>query len=188
MTGAAGGPVRAFLGLGSNLGDRARYLAKAVDRLGGPALRITRCSRVYESPPWGRPDQPPFLNQVLEARTTLSPHALLARCREVEHDLGRVRAERWGSRTIDVDILLYGDLVIQTPGLTVPHAEMRRRAFVLVPLHEIAPALRLSTGESVEALLAALPDRDAVRPAPGDGAPGAGGAGGSRSAPREGVR
>ncbi len=166
---AGGRPVRAFLGLGANLGDRARSLAAAVERLAsGRGLRVVRRSRVYESPAWGKTDQPPFLNQVIEVETALSPRALLRRCQEVEQALGRVRAERWGPRTIDVDVLLYGDLVAEAPGLVVPHAEIRRRAFVLAPLAEIAPGLRLPTGEAVEALLAALPDRASVRPVADD--------------------
>ncbi len=156
-------PVRAYLGLGSNMGDRPRMLASAVELLAGPDLRVVRRSRVYETPPWGKTDQPPFLNQVIEVNTALGPEALLGRCLQVEQRLGRVRAERWGPRTIDVDLLLYGDVVARRPDLTVPHPEMRRRAFVLVPLAEIAPGLRLPTGEAVEALLQGLPDRDAVR-------------------------
>lgn len=164
MTGETGtAAVIAFLGLGSNLGDRAGMLSAALSLLSGPDLRIIRTSRVYESPPWGKPDQPPFLNQVVEVETTLSPEMLLARCREIEDALGRVRRERWGPRTIDIDILLYGDLVIETSDLVVPHAELRRRAFVLVPLAEVAPALRLPTGETVQDLLTTVPDRAAVR-------------------------
>lgn len=159
--------VIAFLGLGSNLGDRAGMLSAALGLLAGPDLRVIRKSRLYESPPWGKTDQPPFLNQVAEVETTLSPEMLLARCREVEDALGRVRRERWGPRTIDIDILLYGDLVIETSDLVVPHAELRRRAFVLVPLAEVVPALRLPTGETVEDLLTMVPDRAAVRVAAG---------------------
>lgn len=155
--------VRAYLGLGSNQGDRPRLLAQAIARLEGPDLRVVRRSRVYETPPWGKTDQPAFLNQVVEVETRLEPPALLARCLDVERALGRVRRERWGPRTIDVDLLLYGAETIRTPELVVPHAELRRRAFVLVPLLELAPDLRLPTGERLEALLAALPDRAAVR-------------------------
>ncbi len=165
VTGGAG--VLAFLGLGSNLGDRARMLSAASDRLAGPDVRILRRSHVYESPPWGMTDQPLFLNQVIEVETTLPAPRLLARCREIEDALGRVRRERWGPRTIDIDILLYGDLVIQTPDLVVPHAELRRRAFVLVPLAELAPALRLPTGETLDGLLETIPDRATVRVAAG---------------------
>ena len=159
--------VRAFLGLGSNLGDRGGMLSAALGLLAGRDLRIVRTSRVYESQPWGKTDQPAFLNQVVEIETALSPHALLGRCREVEDALGRVRRERWGPRTIDIDILLYGDCVIDTPALVVPHAELRRRAFVLIPLAEVAPALRLPTGETVHDLLRAVPDRATVRAAAG---------------------
>ena len=171
MSGEPGRPekagVLAFLGLGSNLGDRAGMLTAALSLLAGGDVRIVRKSRVYESPPWGKTDQPPFLNRVIEVETTLAPEELLARCQEVEDTLGRVRRERWGPRTIDIDILLYDDLVIQTPDLVVPHADLRRRAFVLVPLAEVAPAVRLPTGETVADLLMALPDRAEVRVASG---------------------
>ncbi len=160
---AAAGRRVVFLGLGSNLGDRSRLLASAIERLAGPDLRVVRRSRIFETPPWGKTDQPFFLNQVIEVETTLTPEALLARCRDVEQTLGRVRSERWGPRTIDVDILLYGDLVLRHPDLVIPHPDLGRRAFVLVPLAEIAPGLRLPTGETVEALLESLPDRHAVR-------------------------
>lgn len=156
--------VRAYLGLGSNLGDRSRMLAQAIEALARPDLRVVRRSRIYETPPWGKTGQPSFLNQVIEVETALGPEALLARVRRIEESLGRVRAERWGPRTIDIDILLYADLAVSRPELTIPHAEMRRRAFVLVPLAEIAPGLRLPTGEPIEDLLKGLPDRDAVRP------------------------
>lgn len=164
-TGTGRAWVRAFLGLGSNLGDRAGMLSAALRMLAGPDVRVARASRVYESPPWGKTDQPAFLNQVVEIETTLSPERLLARGRQVEDALGRVRRERWGTRTIDIDILLYGDRVIDSPELVVPHAELRRRAFVLVPLAEVAPGLRLPSGETVLDLLGTLPDRAAVRAA-----------------------
>lgn len=174
MSGGAGrdgkAGVIAFLGLGSNLGDRAVTLSAALGLLAGGDLRITRESRVYESPPWGKTDQPAFLNQVVEVDTTLAPEALLARCQKIEDALGRVRRERWGPRTIDIDILLYDDLMIQTPDLVVPHPDLRRRAFVLVPLAEVAPDLRLPTGETVGDVLMAIPDRAEVRVAAGVGA------------------
>ena len=158
------GEVQSFLGLGSNQGDRAQMLARARDLLLGPRIRLAACSRVYESPPWGLTEQPWFLNQTIEIETTLSPRGLLARCQEVEQSLGRLRTVRWGPRTIDVDILLYNDVVMTAPDLVIPHPELRRRAFVLVPLAEIAPALRLPTGEALVTLLDALPDRADVRP------------------------
>ena len=156
-------PVVAFLGLGSNQGDRAGMLAQARTLLAGPDLVLLRASHLYESAPWGVPDQPWFLNQVLEVRTVLSPQALLEQCHAVEARLGRVRTKRWGPRTIDVDVLLYADLVISAASLTLPHPHLRERAFVLVPLLELAPHLRLPTGERAADLLATLPDRGGAR-------------------------
>ncbi len=166
-------PVRAFLGLGSNVGDRAYWLADAASKLEGPALSIVRRSRIYETPPWGKTDQPAFLNQVLEVETMLAPSALLARCQAVERALGRVREERWGPRVIDVDILLYGDAALRMRGLTVPHAELSRRAFVLVPLLELRPSLVLPDGRRAAELLGALPERDAIVPWTADARDGA---------------
>jgi len=153
---------RAFLGLGSNVGDRAGYLRDAVRGLDAPDLRVTGRSGVYETVPWGLTGQATYLNQVVAVETTLSPRALLGRCRAVEAALGRVRGERWGPRTVDVDILLYGDATIREPDLVVPHADLARRAFVLVPLAEVAPGLRLPDGTAVDSLLAASPDRESV--------------------------
>jgi 2-amino-4-hydroxy-6-hydroxymethyldihydropteridine diphosphokinase len=137
------GQVRAFLGLGSNLDDRLENLRRAVvllDRAGG--IRAVRSSRVYETAPVG-PPQPDYLNAVIEVETTLAPHDLLRACLAVEHTMGRVRAERWGPRVIDVDVLTYGDERIDDDDLTVPHPRMHERAFVLVPLLELTadPAL-----------------------------------------------
>jgi BirA family biotin operon repressor/biotin-[acetyl-CoA-carboxylase] ligase len=154
--------VRAFLGLGSNVGDRAGYLREAVRGLDASDVRVTGRSGVYETVPWGVTGQATYLNQVLAVETTLSPNELLGRCRAVEAALGRVRSERWGPRTVDVDILLYGDSSIREPDLTVPHPDLARRAFVLVPLAEVAPGLRLPDGTAVDSLLAASPDRGSV--------------------------
>lgn len=154
--------ARAFLGLGSNQGDRAAYLREAIHRLDAADLRVTGRSHVYETAPWGRTGQATFLNQVLAVETPLPPRALLERCRAVETALGRTRAERWGPRTLDVDLLLYDEAVVRETGLVVPHPELARRAFVLVPLAEVAPGLRLPDGAAVEALLDACPDRDLV--------------------------
>ncbi len=162
-------PVRAFLGLGSNIGDRAYWLAAAMQRLEGAGVRVARRSRIYETPAWGKTDQPNFLNQVLEVETRLSPEALLERCQAVERALGRVRGERWGPRTIDVDLLLYDEVTIRRPGLVVPHPELHRRAFVLVPLLELRPHLRLPDGRALATLLEGLPERSAITPL-GDGA------------------
>jgi 2-amino-4-hydroxy-6-hydroxymethyldihydropteridine diphosphokinase len=111
-----------------------------VELLGArPGLRVERSSRVYETDPVGGPPQPEFLNAVIEVETSLSPHELLAACMDVEQDMGRVRAERWGPRVIDIDVLTYDDQLIDQPDLTVPHPRMRERAFVLVPLMELNP-------------------------------------------------
>lgn len=127
----------AYLGLGSNLGDRLENLRSAV-RLIASARGVTvrRSSRVYETEPVG-PRQPPFLNAVVEVRTDLDPRGLLEACRAVEDELGRVRAERWGPRTIDVDLLSFDELTLDEPDLVVPHPRMHERGFVLVPLLEL---------------------------------------------------
>jgi len=155
--------ARVFLGLGSNQGDRAEMLARARALLAAPDLRVVALSRVYDTLPWGVVDQPRFLNQVVEARTSLSPRALLARCRDIEARLGRVRSLRWGPRTIDVDILMYDQVEIAEADLVIPHPGLRDRAFVLVPLAELDAGLRLPGGETVRALLDALPDLGGVR-------------------------
>jgi 2-amino-4-hydroxy-6-hydroxymethyldihydropteridine diphosphokinase len=137
-----------FLGLGSNLGDRQRNLRKAVGLL-GDALDIVRVSSIYETDPVGVHYQPPFLNVVLQAETNLEPSALLATVKGIERDVGRVYTFRWGPRVLDVDILLYGDRTVDEPALVIPHPEMRSRAFVLVPLCEIAPQACLPDGEAL---------------------------------------
>ncbi len=146
----------AYLSLGSNLGDGAAILDDAVRRLEAtPAIRVLARSSLYRTPPWGKLDQPPFLNAALRVATDLAPHALLARCLAVETELGRVRAERWGPRLIDIDILTMDDQVVADERLTLPHPHLLARAFVLVPLLEIAPDLRVG-GQSVRDALARL--------------------------------
>lgn len=128
----------AYLSLGANLGDRLANLQRAVDALGAaPGVRVVRSSRVYETEPVGGPEQPEYLNAVVEVRTELAPRDLLAACRSVEDDMGRVRTERWGPRPIDVDVLTYGTETIDEPDLVVPHPRMHERGFVLVPLAEL---------------------------------------------------
>lgn len=152
----------AFLGLGANLGDRLSNLQAAVDLLAArEGVRVLRSSRVYETSPVG-PAQPDFLNAVLEVRTSLPPRGLLRACLEVEAALGRVRGERWGPRPIDVDVLAYGAERIAEADLEVPHPRLAERAFVLVPLLEIAPDLELPGLGRLAALRA--PDVDGVRP------------------------
>ena len=128
------------MGLGSNLGDRLANLQRAVELLAArPGLRVERSSRVYETEPVGGPPQPEYLNAVVEVQSTLSPHDLLAACMDVEQRMGRVRAERWGPRIIDIDVLTYDEEEVDEPDLVVPHPRMHERAFVLVPLLELDP-------------------------------------------------
>lgn len=130
-----------YLGLGSNVGDRAAHLAAALGRLDDLG-RVAAVSGVYETDPVGYADQPSFLNLVAVLDTTLEPDALMERIGAIERKEGRVRSFRNAPRTLDIDILLFGDRTLDRPGLTVPHPRMTDRAFVLVPLLELAPALR----------------------------------------------
>jgi len=132
--------TRAYLGLGSNLGDRLAHLQRALAGLAATdAVRVVAVSRVYETEPVGGPSQDDFLNAVVSIDTTLSPRELLDVAMAVEQLADRVRAERWGPRTLDVDVLLYGDEAVQEPDLEIPHPRMHERAFVLAPLHDVAP-------------------------------------------------
>jgi 2-amino-4-hydroxy-6-hydroxymethyldihydropteridine diphosphokinase len=134
--------VRAHLALGSNLGDRLANLQGAVDGLAATdGITLVALSAVYETDPVGGPVQDDFLNAVVEVTTTLEPHDLLAVCGRLEQAAHRVRIERWGPRTLDVDVLLIDDLTIDTPDLEVPHPRMWERTFVLAPLHDVAPDL-----------------------------------------------
>ena len=144
----------AYLGLGSNLGDRLNYLQQAVNGLACKGVVVTKVSRVYETKPWETTPGPDYLNAVIEVQTDHRPNRLLQICQAVENELGRERSTLWAPRSIDVDILIYDDDTIQTPELTVPHPHLAERAFVLVPLNEIAPKLILQDGRSVKDLLA----------------------------------
>jgi 2-amino-4-hydroxy-6-hydroxymethyldihydropteridine diphosphokinase len=140
----------AYLGLGSNLGDRLANLQRAVDLLAAqPAVQVRRSSRVYESDPVGGPPQPDYLNAVVGVETSLSPRDLLEACLGVERRMGRVRSERWGPRVIDVDLLTYDEKDIREPDLVVPHPRMHERAFVLVPLMELDPDPVLAGGRQL---------------------------------------
>jgi 2-amino-4-hydroxy-6-hydroxymethyldihydropteridine diphosphokinase len=145
--------TRAFVGLGSNLGDRELNLRRALDRL--EELGPVRASSIRETDPVGVTDQPKFLNAAAELATELPPRELLERLLDIERELGRNRAteRRWGPRVIDLDLLLFGEEVIDERGLTVPHPHLADRRFVLEPLHELAPALRLPDGRRVVDLL-----------------------------------
>ena len=148
--------VVGFLGLGSNLGDRLANLQAAVDALQAePGLRVTASSRVWETKPVGGPPQPDYLNAVIRIETDLSARDLLDVARRVETRLGRIRKERWGARTMDVDVLLYDDEEVDEPDLVVPHPRMMQRAFVLLPLD-----MPHRPGEATQELLV---DLDAAR-------------------------
>lgn len=141
--------MRAFLGLGTNLGDRASYLDQAIKALENAKITIKAISKIYETEPWGVLDQPLFWNQVIEVDTTLEPNELLHVCQKIELQLGRERKVHWGARTIDIDLLFYNNRVSNTDELNLPHPLMEDRAFVLAPLREIAPDLVLPSGRSI---------------------------------------
>jgi 2-amino-4-hydroxy-6-hydroxymethyldihydropteridine diphosphokinase len=158
--------TRAYLGLGANLGDRHASLEHAIESLGWGDTSAVARSAVYETEPVGGPaDQPWFLNQVIAVETSLGARGLFERCQAVEAALGRVRDtdERWGPRTIDIDVLLFGSEVVDEPGLSIPHPLLLERAFVLVPLAEIAPDLAIPGGRTVQEALRALGETSGVR-------------------------
>ena len=145
-----------YLSLGSNLGDRRANLLEAIRRL-APRVIVTAESPVYETPPWGEENQPTFLNMAVKADTDLQPMELRDHVKQIEADMGRKPSYRWGPRSIDIDILLYDDLIIETPKLTIPHPRMHERGFVLVPLDAIAdevrhPVLGLSIHELLQSV------------------------------------
>ncbi|CAD2071967.1 2-amino-4-hydroxy-6-hydroxymethyldihydropteridine diphosphokinase [Phocicoccus pinnipedialis] len=130
----------AYLGLGTNIGERYKNLRNAIELLAeNPDVTVRKESQIYETAPYGMTDQPDFLNMVIEVETNLSPTNLLYFGLEIEEKLGRVRKEVWGPRIIDVDVLIYEDLELNIDDLTVPHIEMHKREFVLEPFNEIAP-------------------------------------------------
>jgi 2-amino-4-hydroxy-6-hydroxymethyldihydropteridine diphosphokinase len=147
--------MRAFIGLGGNLDNPRQYLDRAVELLArDPDLEVVRVSSFRETEPVGYADQPPFLNGAVELETELEARELLERLLEVERALGRERSgPRFGPRTIDLDLLLYGDRTIEEPGLTVPHPRLAERRFALEPLTELDPGLRLPDGRRIVDLL-----------------------------------
>lgn len=150
--------VEAALGLGANLGDPVAAFATVLKRLERHlGVSAVRSSSVYRTAPWGKLDQPEFLNMAVLIETSLPARALLDLCLDLEREGGRERRERWGPRTIDIDILTYGSEMIDEPGLQVPHPRIAERAFVLAPLAEIAPGLLIG-GRTVAALLDAVTD------------------------------
>jgi 2-amino-4-hydroxy-6-hydroxymethyldihydropteridine diphosphokinase len=147
----------AFVGIGSNLGDREGNLRQAVELLSAEdGIDVVAVSEIRETDPVGPVEQGPFLNGAVRIETGLSPRELLERLLAVEERLGRVRRERWGPRTIDLDLLLYGDDVVDEPGLTVPHPRLHERRFALEPLSDLAPSLEIPGKGPISALLAEL--------------------------------
>ncbi|WP_448097114.1 2-amino-4-hydroxy-6-hydroxymethyldihydropteridine diphosphokinase [Luteibacter yeojuensis] len=153
--------VRASIGLGGNLGDVRQRLDAAIDHLAvQPGIVLAGCSRFYRTPPWGLVEQPDFVNAAIAVDTTLSPHALLDVLLEAERTFGRVRdGERWGPRTLDLDLLLYGDLVLDDIRLRLPHPRIAERAFVLLPLADLDPGLVVPGKGRVGDLLKAVETR-----------------------------
>lgn len=133
--------INVYLCLGANVGDRRQTILAATGLITKHIGKVARKSHLYETQPWGKTDQDPFINQVLMVNTTLDPRQLLEAITKIERELGRERKEKWGPRVIDIDILLYGKRVVRDKGLEIPHPEMHQRAFVLVPLMELDPEL-----------------------------------------------
>ena len=159
-----------FIGVGSNLGNRRAYYQKALDLLADlPQTSIVRCSSLYETEPIGEAKNW-YVNGVVELETGLSPQQLLSRLQKIESALGRKRAKKWASRTIDLDILLFDQQIVNQERLKIPHPEMHRRRFVLLPLSELAPQLTHPLlGSTVTELLAGLADDKQVRHFPPNG-------------------
>ena len=159
-----------YLSLGSNLGDRAANLKRAVELLADAGVRVLRESLLYETEPVDFLDQPWFLNCVVEAETTLAPRALLDALQSIERNLGSKKLISRGPRLIDLDVLFYGDKVIHESGMEVPHPRLADRRFVLIPLAELTPELRHPIlGRTAAELLVATKDRSVVRPWPPEG-------------------
>ncbi len=165
---SGGGPAtsrRTVLALGSNLGDRLATLQGGVDALlGAPGLALVALSPVYETVPVGGPPQPEYLNAVLIAETSLSPADLLRRAQAAESAFGRVRQEVWGPRTLDVDVIVYGDVMSGDPELTLPHPRAQERAFVLAPWLDVDPGAEIPGQGRVAALLEAVVARSGGQP------------------------
>jgi 2-amino-4-hydroxy-6-hydroxymethyldihydropteridine diphosphokinase len=161
---SGGGARRAVLALGSNLGNRLDLLQDTVDALADtPGCEVVAVSPIYETEPVGGPEQPAYLNAVVIVETILSPELLLERGHAIESAFDRVRAERWGPRSIDVDLITYGDQTSDDPALTIPHPRAHERAFVLAPWHDVDPAAEIIGRGPVAGLLAAASTRGVRR-------------------------
>lgn len=159
--------ARASIGLGTNLGDRSAQIDEALRALAARGMRVVAVSPLYETEPWGVTDQPRFLNAACIVETDLSPLALLDALQAIEHDMGRVRTVRYGPRPIDLDILMYDGLTMESERLTIPHPGMLQRSTVLVPLADIAPeAVHPVTGRTIREHLADLGPTPDVAPYP----------------------
>lgn len=152
----------AYLGLGSNIGDKNQYLQEAIEEIGKlEKTEVLAISSLYITKPWGKTDQEEFLNQVIGIKTSLSPQELLKSLQNIEINMGRQRSERWGPRIIDIDILLYGEEVIHTEELVIPHPYMKQRLFVLVPLAEINENVIFpDDGTHIQEVLSRVVDRE----------------------------
>lgn len=147
----------AFVALGSNLGDSRAHLAQAVDALAAlPGTRVVARSRIFQTPPWGVLEQPVFLNAAVRLETSLAPHELLDALLGIERAAGRIRDQRWGPRTLDLDLLHMDGVEVHDDRLTLPHPRMSERAFVLLPLHDVAPELLIPGQGKVADLLSAI--------------------------------
>lgn len=167
--GAVGRRRRALIGLGGNIGDPPAVMAAALRRIDARAdTDVVVVSRLYRTPPWGVTDQPFFYNACAALDTTLSPHGLLDLCLATEQAFKRERRERWGPRTLDLDVLDYEDVPVSDDALTLPHPRIADRAFVLIPLAEIVPRFRMAGGETIEARITAL-DGSGIEPESRDG-------------------
>lgn len=149
-----------FISLGSNLGDREKALSSAISKL-PPEVTPVIASKIYETEPWGFTDQPSFLNQVIKATTFLDPFQLLIRLKNIEKEIGRQPNFRYGPRVIDLDILFFNDKILETDSLSIPHKEICNRAFVLVPMLEIAPDfIHPVSGKSIEEIASIIDHND----------------------------
>ena len=154
-----------YIALGTNLGERSGNLRAAIEGL-APDVTVLAESHIYETPPWGYEDQPSFLNMVVKAETDLEPAALLMFLKKLEVDLGREKSVRWGPRLIDLDILFYDDLIIESPPLVIPHPRLHERGFVLAPLADVAAEfIHPVLGKRVRELLGGV-DLSGMRPLP----------------------